>query len=146
LIVCFLGAATLVGQSAKPASGGGPKAAKATKAVPPVTFEAHNEGGVEGPIYGDENLVTVTIDAAGIRYQGKGMDKPYAIPWDQVTGWQPNSFTSKSASRTASGDYGIGIYQGAKYSSFRTRNGHDYAAAVKALRVLAYAKERPGIG
>jgi hypothetical protein len=121
---------------------------KATKAIPPVTFEAHNEGSVEGHIYGDENLISVTIDSAGIRYQSKGQEKPVTIRWDELSGWQPNNFTSRSPSRKSAtgGDYGIGIYLGARYLSFRTQSGHDYTAAVKALRTLASLKERPGIG
>lgn len=122
-------------------------------AKPPVsvTFEAHNEGGVEGAIYGDENLVTVTIDSTGIRYTVKSansVDKPLSLTWAQVSGWQANNFTSKRPSRAAAGggDFGIGIYLGARYFSFRTRNGNDYLAAVKALRGYAYAKERSGIG
>jgi hypothetical protein len=121
------------------------KATTAKKTPPPVTFEAHNEGSVEGNIYGNENLVSVTIDSDGIRYQGKGMDKPFSMPWVQVSGWQANNFTSRSPSH-AGGDFGIGVYLGARYFSFRTRNGRDYTAAVKELRALAYAKERPGIG
>jgi hypothetical protein len=123
------------------------KPAKATKAIPPVTFQAHNEGTPEGAIYGDQNLVTVTIDAAGIHYQGKGVDKPYDMPWASVAGWQANNFTSKKPTGTGSetGDYGIGINQ-ARYFSFRTHNGRDYLAAIKALRAFASAKERPGIG
>lgn len=126
------------GQAAKPASG--------KKKTPIVAFQAHNEGSVEGEIYGAANLVSVTIDAAGIRYQGKGMDKPYSIPWDQVAGWQANSFSSHRPGASGNGDFGIGIYQNVRYFSFRTHNGADYAAAVKALRTFAYAKERPGIG
>ena len=118
---------------------------KAKKAPPPVTFEAHNEGSVEGNIYGDENLVSVTIDSEGIRYQGKGMEKPFSMPWVQVSGWQANNFTSRNPKRP-SGDFGIGVYLGARYFSFRTRNGRDFTAAVKLLRILAYAKERSGIG
>jgi hypothetical protein len=129
------------GQTAKPT-----KAKKATQAIPPVTFEAHNEGGVEGRIYGEENLVTVTIDSTGISYRGKGMDKPYSIPWAQVSDWQPNNFTSYSPGRGSGGDFGIGVHQGARYFSFRTRNGRDYIAAIKTLRALASAKEHPGIG
>ena len=121
---------------------------KATKAIPPVTFDAHNEGSVEGPIYGDENLISLTIDSTGLHYQGKTQDKPVTIKWEELSGWQPNNFTSRSPSRTSAtgGDYGIGIYLGARYISFRTRSGHDYMAAVKALRTLASTKERPGIG
>jgi hypothetical protein len=121
------------------------KTTNAKKAPPPVTFEAHNEGSVEGNIYGPENLVSVTIDSAGIRYQSKSTDKPVSILWAQVAGWQANNFTSRSPSR-AGGDFGIGIYQGAVYISFRTRNGSDFMAVVKVLRALAYAKERAGIG
>ncbi len=121
------------------------KATKAKKTPPPVTFEAHNEGSVEGNIYGSENLVSVTIDSAGIRYQARSMDKPISLTWAQVSGWQANNFTSHSPSH-AGGDFGIGIYQGAVYISFRTRNGSDFTAAVKLLRALAYAKERAGIG
>jgi len=122
------------------------KERKATKTAPPLIFEAHNEGAVEGAIYGDENLITVTIDATGIQYQGKGMDKPLSIPWDQVTDWQANNFTSHNPARAVAGDYGIGIHQGTRYFSFRTRNGRDFTAAVKALRAKAFSKERPGIG
>jgi hypothetical protein len=121
-------------------------AKKATKAIPPVNFDAHNEGSVEGAIYGDENLVRVTIDSAGIRYQSKSMEKPVALTWGQVAGWQANNFTSRSPSHTTSGDYGIGIYEGGVYLSFRTKNGLDYVAAIKALRTVASAKERAGIG
>ena len=117
---------------------------KATKALITVTFEAHNEG--TGEIYGEENLVTVTIDSVGIRYQGKGNEKAYTLKWDQVSGWQPNRFTSYSTGRAAGGDFGIGIYQDARYFSFRTHNGADFAAAVKALRAFALAKERTGMG
>jgi hypothetical protein len=121
---------------------------KATKAIPAVTFDAHNEGSVEGPVYGDENLVSLTIDSAGLHYAPKGQDKPVTIKWDELSGWQPNNFTSRSPSRTSSrgGDYGIGIYLGTRYISFRTQSGRDYLAAMKALRTLASAKERPGIG
>ena len=150
-LVLSLAAAVVFGQSAAtPASGSSgaksTKSAKATRPGPSVTFQAHNEGGAEGAIYGDDNLVTVTIDSSGIRYQSKGMDKPVSISWAEVSGWQPNNFTSKRPSRTTTGDYGIGIHQGAKYISFRTRNGRDYSAALKALRTLAYAKEQAGIG
>ncbi len=138
-------------QPAKPASAAkattvNPK--KATKAIAPVTFEAHNEGSVEGHIYGDENLVSFTIDSDGLHYLSKTQDKPVTIKWADLSGWQPNNFTSRSPSRTSTteGDYGIGIYLGARYISFRTRSGHDYMAAVKALRTLASIKERPGIG
>ena len=124
---------------------GGPAAKKATKAVPPVTFEAHNEGSVEGAIYGDDNVITVTIDSSGIHYQAKGAD-PLIVKWDDLSDWQPNNFTSRSPSGTSAGEYGIGIHQGARYLSFRTRNGHDYVAALKALRAFAAAKEKPGIG
>lgn len=117
---------------------------KATKAPVTVTFEAHNEG--VGDIYGEQNLVSVTIDSVGIRYQGKGMDKPYALTWAQVSGWQANRFTSRSPARGTGGDFGIGIYQDARYFSFRTRNGKDYIAAIKALRNFAMAKERTGMG
>ena len=130
-----------------------PNAKKVTKAIPPVTFDAHNEGSVEGPIYGDENLVSLTIDSTGLTFvsknqQAKGQDKPVTIKWAELSGWQPNNFTSRSPSRTsaAGGDYGIGIYLGTRYISFRTRSGRDYMAALKALRTLASAKERPGIG
>src|SRR5579871_6595416 len=81
------------------------KSKKATQAPVTVTFEAHNEGSVEGAIYGDENVVSVTIDAAGIRYQGKGMDKPVQMKWDQISDWQPNNFTSHSPGRAGDGDY-----------------------------------------
>jgi hypothetical protein len=118
---------------------------KAKKAPPPITFEAFNEGSVEGNIYGAENLVSVTIDADGIRYQGKGMDKPFAMTWAQIAGWQANNFTSRSPSHSG-GDFGIGVYLGVRYFSFRTHNGRDFTAAVKELRALAYAKERAGIG
>jgi hypothetical protein len=123
-----------------------PKSKKATKAPVIATFEAHNEGSVEGAIYGDENLVSVTIDAAGIRYQAKGADKPVVMVWDAISDWQPNNFTSYSPGRAGAGDYGIGVHMGGKYLSFRTRNGRDYAAALKALRAQAPSKERPGIG
>jgi hypothetical protein len=151
LIAVYLVAGSASGQTAKPTSAAkstAPNAKKATKAIPPVTFEAHNEGSVEGHIYGEENLVSFTIDSAGLRYQGKGQDKPVTITWDQLSGWQPNNFTSRSPSRasTTGGDYGIGIYLGPRYFSFRTQSGRDYMAAVKALRTLAPAKERPGIG
>jgi hypothetical protein len=39
-----------------------------------------------------------------------------------------------------------GVYQGARYFSFRTRNGRDYPAAIRTLRSFASAKERSGIG
>ena len=117
------------------------RAKKATTAPISVTFEAHNEG--TGEIYGEENLVTVTIDSAGVRYQGKGMDKPYVMPWDQIGGWQPNVFNSISPKRSSGGDFGIGIYQ-ARYFNFRTHNGTDFLAAVKALRKYAADKERKG--
>ncbi len=116
-------------------------AKKATPAPISVTFEAHNEGTDE--IYGEENLVTVTIDSAGIRYQGKSMDKAYVMTWEQIGGWQPNSFNSYSAKRAGGGDFGIGIYQ-ARYFNFRTHNGTDFLAAVKILRKYAAAKERKG--
>jgi hypothetical protein len=122
----------------------GAKRAKATKPPVTVTFEAHNEG--VGEIYGAENLVTVTIDSEGIRYQGKSMEKPYALRWEQVSGWQPNYFTSYSPGRASGGDFGIGLYQDARYFSFRTRNGAAFTAAVKALRAYAPAKERTGMG
>ena len=151
LMAAHLAPSLVSAQPAKPTSEAksttvNPK--KATKAIPPVAFEAHNEGSVEGAIYGDENLVSVTIDSAGIRYQSKGQDKPVAIKWDELSGWQPNNFTSRSPSRTSAtgGDYGIGIYLGTRYLSFRTQSGRDYMAAIKALRTLASAKERPGIG
>ncbi len=151
LMAAYLAPSLASGQLAKPTSAAksttvNPK--KATKPIPPVTFDAHNEGSVEGPIYGEENLVSVTIDSAGLRYQGKAQDKPVTIKWDELSGWQPNNFTSRSPSHTSAtgGDYGIGIYLGARYISFRTRSGRDYMAAVKALRTLASAKERPGIG
>ena len=69
------------------------------------------------------------------------------MPWATVAGWQSHNFTSKKPSSTGAdtGDYGIGIYQ-ARYFSFRTHNGRDYLAAIKALRAFASAKERPGIG
>jgi len=139
---------TSVSSTGQPAKSTSAHPKKATKVSAPVTFEAHNEGSVEGPIFGDENLVSVTIDSTGIHYQNKGQDKPTDIKWDDLTGWQPNNFTSRSASNnsTASGDYGIGLYLGARYFSFRTRSGRDYLAAVKALRRLASGKERPGIG
>lgn len=120
------------------------KKTKATRAALSVTFEAHNEG--TGEIYSDENLVTVTIDRAGFRYRGVGMDKPFALTWDQVSGWQPNRFTSYSTARPVGGDFGIGIYQDARYFSFRTHNGRDFDAAVKALRLYARDKERAGMG
>jgi hypothetical protein len=156
LMAAYLALSLASGQPAKPTSAAksttiNPK--KATKSIPPVTFDAHNEGSVEGPIYGDENLVSVTIDSAGLAFlsknqQSKGQDKPVTIKWDELSGWQPNNFTSRSPSRTSAtgGDYGIGIYLGARYISFRTRSGRDYMAAVKVLRTLASAKERPGIG
>ena len=139
VVILTTGAAA---QTSKPT-----KPAKATKAIPPITFQAHNEGNPEGTIYGDANTVTVTIDATGIHDQGKGMDKPYDMPWASVAGWQANNFTSKKPSGTGAetGDYGIGINQ-ARYFSFRTRNGRDYLAAIKALRSFASSKERPGIG
>ena len=108
-----------------------------------VTFEAHNEG-VE--IYGDSNLVSVTIDRFGIRYQAKGKSDAQTIPWAQVSGWQANSFTTRNPNRAVDGDFGIGIYQNEHYISFRTRNGRDYMAAVNVLRTLAADKRRPGIG
>ena len=151
LTVAYLVASPVFGQTAKATGATKSTALKATKAakpIPPVTFEAHNEGSVEGPIYGEENLVSLTIDSAGLRYQSNGQDKPVTITWDQLSGWQPNNFTSRSPGHasTNGGDYGIGIYLGARYLSFRTRSGRDYLAAVKALRALAAAKERPGIG
>ncbi len=120
------------------------KKSKATQAPISVTFEAHNEG--TGEIYSPENVVTVTIDKTGFRYQGKGMDKPYALTWAQVSGWQPNRFTSYSTKRPTGGDFGIGIYQDARYFSFRTHNGLDFTAAVNALRAYALDKERTGMG
>jgi len=138
-MIATLTLSTLPAQAAKAA-----KAGKATKTPPSVTVEAHNEG--VGDIYGDENVVSVTIDSAGIRFQGKGMDKPIALTWAQVSGWQANRFTSYSVNRTTGGDFGIGIYQDAKYFSFRTHNGRDYTAAIKALRRYAGAKERAGMG
>jgi hypothetical protein len=143
----LVAAAMASAQTAKPTTASkATKGAKSTKAIPPVAFEAHNEGSIEGAIYGAENLVTVTIDSSGIHYLGKGSKDPVSIPWDQVSDWQPNNFTSRSPSRTTEGDYGIGIHQGARYFSFRTRNGRDYLAAIKALRAHAAAKEHPGIG
>jgi len=124
----------------------GTQTTKAKKAPPPVIFEAHNEGSVEGNIYSNENLVSVTIDSDGIRYQGKGTDKPFSMTWAQVSGWQANNFTSRSPGRAGDGDFGIGVYLGTRYFSFRTHNGRDFTAAVKVLRTLAYAKERAGIG
>jgi hypothetical protein len=120
-----------------------PWTSSAKKAPDPisVTFEAHNEGTDE--IYGEENLVTMTIDSAGIRYQGKGMDKPYVMTWEQIGGWQPNIFNSVSPKHASGGDFGIGIYQ-ARYFNFRTHNGADFLAAVKILRKYAAAKERKG--
>jgi hypothetical protein len=144
LIVAALVALLSAFQPAKPT-----KRRKATNPPAAFTFEAHNEGSVEGAIYGDENLISLTIDSTGIHFQKKNAppsEKPTAIPWDQVSGWQPNNFTSRSPANTTSGDYGIGVYQGARYFSFRTRNGHDYSAALKALRALAPLKERAGIG
>jgi hypothetical protein len=151
LMVACLGPAVACGQPDKPTSAAKSTTAnpkKVTKAIPPVTFDAHSEGSVEGSIYGNENLVSITIDSAGLHYQGKSQDKPVAIKWDELSGWQPNNFTSRSPSRTSTtdGDYGIGIYVGTRYFSFRTRSGRDYMAAVKALRAVASAKERPGIG
>jgi len=151
LMAAALAPSPAQGQPAKPTSAAKSttvNAKKATKAIPPITFDAHNEGSVEGPIYGDENLVSLTIDSTGLHYQAKGQDKPVTIVWAELSGWQPNNFTSRSPSRTSAtgGDYGIGIYLGARYISFRTQSGHDYMAAVKALRTLASAKERPGIG
>jgi len=142
LIILAILAAAAMAQTSKPA-----KPTKATKEIAPITFQAHNEGTPEGIIYGEANLVTVTIDSTGIHYQGKGMDKPYDMPWASIAAWQPNNFTSKKPSGTgaATGDYGIGINQ-ARYFSFRTRNGRDYLGAIKALRGFAAAKERPGIG
>lgn len=139
------------GQDAKStAAAKAPKSTKASaktqKSISPLTFDAHNEGSVEGNIYGSENLVSVTIDSEGIRYQGKDMDKPFSMPWAQISGWQANNFTSRSPARAGGGDFGIGVYLGARYFSFRTQNGRDFTAAVKVLRALAYAKERAGIG
>lgn len=152
-------AASALGQTAKPtavaASGAKStaaakptKATKPAKTIKPVTLEVHNEGSVEGAIYGNENLVTLTIDSAGLHYQRKGEEKPTTVTWDQLSGWQPNNFTSRSPSRTSvtGGDYGIGIYLGSRYISLRTRSGRDYLAALKALRTMAAPKERPGIG
>lgn len=127
-----------------PLPGSAARKPKATKAPVVVTFEAHNEG--RGEIYGDENLVTVTIDSAGFRYTAKGMEKPFSLKWEQVSGWQPNRFTSYPANRPTGGDFGIGIYQDAHYFSFRTHNGLDFTAAVKALRAYAQDKERTGMG
>jgi len=149
VIAAAVAVASAFGQSAKPTAPAKP--GKLTKAPVTVTFEAHNEGSVEGPIYGDGNLVTVTIDSAGIRYAVKNassVDKPLSLTWAQVSGWQANNFTSKRPGRAVAGggDFGIGIYLGIRYFSFRTRNGRDYIAALKALRGYAYAKERSGIG
>lgn len=119
------------------------KPKKATEALVSVTFEAHNEA-IEGSIYGDANLVSVTIDKVGVQYHAKGTDKPEIIPWAEVSGWRANNFTSYSPSRASNGDFGIGIYRNQVYFSFRTRNGRDYLAAVKALRAFAPEKERPG--
>jgi hypothetical protein len=146
LIVLALLAAGAAAQTSKPT-----KSKKATKEIAPITFQAHNEGTPEGAVYSDANTVTVTIDATGIHYQGKSMDKPmdkpYDMPWASVSGWQANNFTSKKPSGTGAetGDYGIGVNQ-ARYFSFRTRNGRDYLGAIKALRAFAAAKEHPGIG
>jgi hypothetical protein len=146
IAVTVCAAVSTFGQDAKPTTAAkATKSAKTKKSISPVTFEAHNEGSIEGNIYGSENLVSVTIDSAGITYQGKGMDKPFSMPWAQIAGWQANNFTSRNPSR-AGGDFGIGIYLGARYFSFRTQNGRDFTAAVKELRALAYAKERAGIG
>jgi hypothetical protein len=120
--------------------------AKATKTTPAFTFEAHNEGSAEGGIYGESNLVSLTIDAVGISYRGAGSDKPNSMTWAQISGWQANNFTSRSPGSGAPGDFGIGVYVGARYLSFRTRNGREYTGAIRVLRVLAAAKERPGIG
>ncbi len=118
--------------------------ANAAKPQPaPFTFDAHNEGAVEGRIYGDENLVSVTIDHDGIRYTAKGLDKPFTMRWDQVAAWQPNTFARERSG--TKGDFGIGI-QGPRYFSFRTRSRTDFASAVKALKAFAPLKERPGIG
>jgi len=95
-------------------------------------------------------VVSVSIDADGIRYQGKSIDRPYAMVWAEVAGWRANSFTSSNPARTPkpgranAGDFGVGIYQGSRYISFRTRSGRDYLAAVKVLRKFASAKERSG--
>lgn len=142
VIVLVFVAAAAAAQKSKPTN-----PAKPTKTIPSVTFQAHNEGTPEGPVYGEANTVTVTIDATGIHYQGKGMEKPYDMPWASIAAWQPNNFTSKKPSGTgaATGDYGIGINQ-ARYFSFRTRNGRDYLGAIKALRAFAAVKEHPGIG
>lgn len=43
------------------------------------TFDAYIEQS-HGEIYRDDFLVSVTIDAAGIRYQAKGAAKPYVMP------------------------------------------------------------------
>lgn len=148
-------AASAFAQTAKPTAAAKP-AAKSTEAKPtkpaktiePVTLEVHNEGSVEGAIYGNENLVTLTIDSAGLHYQRKDEEKPTAVTWDQLSGWQPNNFTSRTPGHTSvtGGDYGIGLYLGSRYISFRTRSGRDYLAALKALRTMAAPKERPGIG
>jgi hypothetical protein len=131
-----LAASSALGQTAKAKAG--------TKAPVSITFEAHNES-IEGDLYGNENLVSVTIDGAGIRYQAKGADKPQTIPWTEVSGWRANNFTSfNKPDHILNGDFGIGIYQNQLYFSFRTRNGRDYTAANKALRAFASQKERPG--
>jgi hypothetical protein len=142
--IALLAVLSTFAQPAKPTS----KPTSAKKSPPPFTFEAHNEGSIEGAIYGAENLVSVTIDVSGIHYQaksGKDTGQPVSISWDQVSDWQPNIFARGSGSSGA-GDFGIGIHQDAHYFSFRTRSSRDFAAAVKALRVFASAKERPGIG
>jgi hypothetical protein len=144
LAIIALAAAS--GQNTKPTNAKPTKDRKATRPIPAVTFEAHNEGMVEGDIYGQENLVSLTIDSQGVQYKSKTAEKPILIPWSQIAGWQANNFTSRSPSRTESGDFGIGIYQGARYFSFRTRSGPNYLEAVKALRAHIGLKERAGIG
>src|ERR1700721_2345651 len=104
LMAAYLTPSLVSAQPAKPTSDAksttvNPK--KATKAIPPVAFEAHNEGSVEGAIYGDENLVSAPTAPAGIPYQNKGEEKPVTIKWDDLSGWQPNNFTSRSPSRTS---------------------------------------------
>ncbi len=135
------------GQAAKPTNAKKSTAANAKKAkpIPPVTFEAHNEGSVEGPIYGDENLVSLTIDSSGLQYQTKIQDKPVTIKWDDLSGWQANNFTSRSPGNNNLQPAAIMESESISARATpaaRTRNGHDYLAAIKALRTLASAKER----
>lgn len=99
-----------------------------------ATFEAYEQWPMQG-VYDDKYLVSVEMDAGGIRYQPpNSIRKGLPLSWDDVTSWE--------AREMSKGDFAIIVKHKAQprpYSTitFRTHKSQDYLSAIKSLRFYA---------